>query len=252
MPGISVVIPVKDDAEPLHRCLRALAAQSRLPDEVVVVDNGSTDDSAAVALAAGARVVRCESPGIPAASARGFDVARGDILLRIDADCVPAVGWVDGMADAFDRRPDAAAFTGAARFIDGPRMLRRPLAAAYLLSYAAATAPALGHLPLFGSNLGLRAQEWRRIRDDVHRTDDVHDDLDLAFHIGRHARVSYVPGAAMGVSMRPFADARSFARRVRRGVRTVVAHWPEDFPPVRWMHRGMRRYVAGRRSRARR
>lgn len=64
-PRISVVVPVKDDAEQLRGCLAALAAQRRAPDEVLVVDNASADDSAAVALAGGARVERCDETGIP-------------------------------------------------------------------------------------------------------------------------------------------------------------------------------------------
>ena len=50
MTGVSVVIPVKDDGPRLRRCLRALAMQTRPPDEIVVVDNGSTDDSADIDL----------------------------------------------------------------------------------------------------------------------------------------------------------------------------------------------------------
>ena len=56
-PSLSVVIPVKDDAVALRHCLRALADQTVPALEVVVVDNGCTDDSVAVALEHGARVV---------------------------------------------------------------------------------------------------------------------------------------------------------------------------------------------------
>ena len=86
-PAVSVVIPVKDDAALLTRCLSALAAQDRPVDEIIVVDNGSSDDSADRARAAGARVVRCDDPGIPAAASAGYDAARGDLILRRDADC---------------------------------------------------------------------------------------------------------------------------------------------------------------------
>lgn len=247
MTGVSVVIPVKDDGPRLRRCLRALAMQTRPPDEIVVVDNGSTDDSADIARAAGARVVPCARPGIPAASACGFDAARGAVILRLDADSLPARTWVAAMTDALAARPDVAAVTGGARFVDGPRVLRAPLAAAYLAAYVLVCAPALGHWPLYGSNLGMRRSAWLAIRPHIHLRPDVHDDLDLAFHLGLRARIAFVPHAAMGVSMRPFADARAFAVRTARGVRTVVLHWPADFPPVRWVHRGMRRIVAARR-----
>lgn len=243
-PAVSVVIPVKDDAAALRRCLRALALQTSPPDEVIVVDNGSTDVSAEVAREAGAHVLTCDRPGIPAASAMGYDAAHGDIVLRLDADCLPAGSWVQEMTDAFHARPDVAAFTGGARFIDGPPALRTPLAIAYLLSYAAATVPALGHLPVFGSNLGFRRTAWLDIRSAVHRDDvDVHDDLDLSFHLGERHRIRYLSHARMGVSMRPFAHARSFSLRVWRGIRTVVVHWPRDFPPVRWMRLGLRRVL---------
>lgn len=242
--SVSVVIPVKDDDGALLRCLRALSRQTCPPDEVIVVDNGSTDASAAVARESGARVVRCDQPGIPAASSAGYDTARGDIVLRLDADCLPGDSWVQAMIDAFRARPDVAAFTGGARFVDGPPALRAPLAVAYLVAYAAATVPALGHLPVFGSNLGFRRTAWIDVRTAVHRDDaDIHDDLDLAFHLGERHRIRYLSGTGMGVSMRPFAHVRPFAHRFWRGIRTVIIHWPRDFPPVRWMRLGLRRVL---------
>jgi len=244
-PTVSVVIPVKDDGDELARCLRALASQTRRPDEIIVVDNRSSDASAQIARAAGANVVRCDEPGIPAASAVGYDSAGCELLLRLDADCIPGEGWVHVMVDAFQRRPEVAAFTGGAHFIDGPRWLRRPLMAVYLGMYAAVGIPALGHLPLFGSNLALRRDAWRSIRSAVHRHDpEVHDDFDLAFHLGERFAIGLVPQASMGVSMRPFAGVRGFARRTRWGFRTVLVHWPHDFPPLRWA-----RLVRGRNRR---
>ncbi len=238
MRSVSVVIPVKDDDRALRRCLDALARQTRTADEVIVVDNGSSDASALVAREAGARVVRCERPGIPAASATGYDAAMGDVILRLDADCVPSANWVETMTDAFDRRPDVDAFTGHARFTDGPRALRGVLAAVYLGCFALVMTPTLGHVPLFGSNLGMRASAWRAAREAVHRDDpDLHDDVDLAFHVGDVGRIRYLPRAGMGISMRPFGDARAFVRRIAMGFRTVTVHWPEDFPPKRWVRR---------------
>lgn len=240
----SVVIPVKDDADHLRQCLAALARQTCRPHEVIVVDNGSADSSAEVATASGATVVRCDQPGIPAASARGYDSAGGDVILRMDADCIPADTWVETMLGAFAQHPRVSVFTGGARFIDGPRVLRTPLAGAYLIAYAAATTPALGHLPLYGSNLAFRRSAWLAVRARVQREDpEVHDDLDLAFHFGERHRIRYLPTAEMGVSMRPFRSGRAFARRIARGFRTVMLHWPHDFPSVRWGRLALRRVL---------
>lgn len=241
---VSVVIPVKDDAVALRRCLRALAAQTRPPDEIVVVDNGSTDDSADVARAAGATVTRCDAPGIPAAAARGYDHTRGDLLLRLDADCLPSAAWVQSIVDIAAQHPRVTAFTGGARFIDGPRWLRMPLATAYLASYAVMGMLTLGHPPLFGSNLAIRRAAWREAGADAHRRDpEIHDDLDLAFHLGERHRIRLLRHAHMGMSMRPFADLGAFRRRIRRGARTVLRHWPYDFPPLRWNRILLRRIL---------
>ncbi|MCH8563888.1 glycosyltransferase family 2 protein [Nesterenkonia sp. LB17] len=239
---VSVVIPVKDDSAELTVCLAALAAQTRTADEIIVVDNASVDDSAAAARAAGATVLSCLQPGIPAASATGYDAATSDLILRLDADCVPEPRWIQDVVSAFEQQPHVAALTGPAKFIDGPVLLRRPLVHAYLFAYRNFSRPALGHRPLFGSNMAMRREAWEQVRLSVHRDDpEIHDDLDLAFHLGERHRLGAMGGEPMGISMRPFRDARAFQRRIKRGFRSVTVHWPHDFPPFRWRRASLRR-----------
>lgn len=234
---VSVVIPVKDDATSLARCLAALREQSLSPLEVVVVDDGSVDDSAAVATAAGARVVACRGEGIPAASATGYDAAGGDILARLDADCIPDRDWVERAVSALSDTEVSAA-TGYARFHDGPRALRTVGARLYLWAYFAAVTPALGHVPLFGSNLVLRRSAWLEVRDTMHRDDQlVHDDMDLAMHLGPVRRIHLDRSLGMSMSSRPFRDPRAFALRLRRGMHSILVHWPSELPWLRWARR---------------
>ncbi|WP_343318232.1 glycosyltransferase family 2 protein [Arthrobacter sp. TMP15] len=232
---VSVVIPVKNDSAVLGRCLRALGAQTRPADEIIVVDNGSSDDSVRTAEVAGATVIYCPEPGIPAASSRGYDFATGDLIFRLDADCVPPESWIASSVNYFAHHTDVSVLTGPARFIDGPAAIRVPLSAIYLSIYTLMTAPALGHRPLFGSNFAMRREVWQSVRTSVHRDDpELHDDLDLSFHIGERHHVQYLKSEAMGMSMRPFRSMSSFRRRTYRGFRTVTVHWPRDFPPHRW------------------
>ncbi len=235
-PSVTVVIPVKDDAELLAACLRRLHAQTVPPDEIVIVDNGSRDSSSAVAAALGARVIHRPGGGIPRASAAGYDEARCDVIARLDADCVAADDWIESVRDALHRDPSVCAVTGGAVFNDGPRPLRRPLAFSYLGAYYAFLTVALGHPPLFGSNFAMRRTAWNDVAAHTHRFDEeVHDDLDLAFHLGARHRIRYVQSMRMGMSMRPFTGSSSFLRRARRGMHTVIIHWPGQFPPIRWM-----------------
>lgn len=235
-PTVSVVIPVRDYAVPLAGCLDALAAQTRPADEIVVVDNASTDHSADVALAAGARVVFCGERGIPSAAAAGYDAATGELILRLDADSLPGPGWIAYMTAALSD-PDVDAVTAGAVFHDGPPRGRRPMAWAFLGTYAAFAYPALGHAPLWGSNMAFRRTAWLAVRDAVHLGPELHDDLDLAFHLGEHHRIRIVPGRSeMRVSSRTVRP-RRFAKSFSRGMGTVFAHWPREIPPLRWARR---------------
>jgi glycosyltransferase involved in cell wall biosynthesis len=97
---ISVVIPARNEARAIASVIHAVQAQApagwRL--EVIVVDDGSLDDTAGVAQSAGARVLVLESAseGGNPARARNLGAARaqGDPVVFLDADCMPDAGWL--------------------------------------------------------------------------------------------------------------------------------------------------------------
>ena len=95
---VSVVMPCLDEAEAVGECVRSALGwigQSGLKGEVVVVDNGSTDDSAAQAEAAGARVIHHSDKGYGNALKRGFREARGRYLVMGDCDGTYEFGELD-------------------------------------------------------------------------------------------------------------------------------------------------------------
>ena len=116
MPTISVVIPSRNDAPMLAACLAALRRQSRMPDEIVVVDNASTDNTAAVCSAAGVRRLYLDLPGITGATAAGLDAATGEILARLDADSVPPPDWVERVEKLLASAGPLTAVTGPGDF----------------------------------------------------------------------------------------------------------------------------------------
>ena len=90
----SVVIPHLNQPEFLARCLASLAAGSRRPDEVIVVDNGSDALPQAICDAHGARLLTEAEPGPGPARNCGVRVSSGNILAFIDADCLADPGWL--------------------------------------------------------------------------------------------------------------------------------------------------------------
>ncbi|MEN6626727.1 MAG: glycosyltransferase [Candidatus Sumerlaeia bacterium] len=99
---ISVVIPVRNRPEQIRRAVEGVLACDLPRDEyeLIVVDNGSTDDTAAAAAEAGARVVSEPVPNRCRARNRGAEAARGRWIAFIDSDCVPEPGWLGAMARA--------------------------------------------------------------------------------------------------------------------------------------------------------
>lgn len=93
---ISVVIPHLNQPAMLARGLDALMAGRRRPDEVIVVDNGSTVLPEAVCAAhPGVQLLHEPTPGPGPARNRGIAAAKGDILAFIDADCIADPGWLE-------------------------------------------------------------------------------------------------------------------------------------------------------------
>lgn len=238
MPSISVIIPVYNDAALLRTCLAALDAQTRTADEIVVVDNASTDASAQVARDFGARIVFEPRRGILSATATGFDAATGEILARLDADSVPSPTWLEEIERILETRPDASAVTGTATFYGGTAFARWFGRACYLGAYFTLIRGLLGHPPLFGSNFALRREGWRRMRNGFHRDrNDIHDDLDLSYQIEPDMNVVYGGDLGMSISARPFGSWAGFGRRVGWGFRTVWINVREETPVQRWAAR---------------
>ncbi|HEY6390185.1 MAG TPA: glycosyltransferase family A protein [Bryobacteraceae bacterium] len=112
--SISVVIPVHNAAASLGRCLGALKTSTFQNFECVVVDDGSTDDSAALAAASGARVIATGGQRGPAyARNRGVEAAKGEILFFIDADVMVQSGTLAQVANAFEENAALDALIGS-------------------------------------------------------------------------------------------------------------------------------------------
>jgi len=136
----AAVIPAYNEASTVGEVVE-VALRAALIDEVVVVDNASTDDTAAEALKAGARVETCVEAGKGQAMAAGVATTDAPVIVFLDADLVGLVpGHVDRLAEAvlsgrvgmacglFDRGPVLnRLFLRVLPILTGQRALRREI-----------------------------------------------------------------------------------------------------------------------------
>lgn len=113
-PFISIIVPAYNAREHLDRCLDALLASSYTSREIIVVDDGSTDDTAEMARAKGVPVLeRTRQAGPGAARNEGALQAKGEILLFVDADVLVTEGTVALVAKRFTENPAVDALFGS-------------------------------------------------------------------------------------------------------------------------------------------
>lgn len=232
---IAVVIPAYNEEHFLKQCLDALDTQIVKPDVVYVVDNNSTDGTARIAKSYSfVTVLKEPVQGICAATKRGMDEAgnTSDIILRCDADSRPNRDWIEKTMHAFRSSRSIGAVTGPGIFYDTSKWKAVFFYVTYMLPYFLSVGLAVGKVPLFGSNMAIRADVWREMSNKTHLTDrqDLHDDIDMTYHLPETTRVKYVAGLRMPISARPFRSLRSMKKRYTAGFASVKAHWPEHSP----------------------
>jgi glycosyltransferase involved in cell wall biosynthesis len=108
MTTATVIVPARNAADMIGECIKSLRAQT-VPVEIIIVDDGSDDGTAALAKKLGAKVLRQQKKGPASARNLGAGAAKGEVLLFTDADCVPESGWVEMMLVPFSDRSIAGA-----------------------------------------------------------------------------------------------------------------------------------------------
>jgi glycosyltransferase involved in cell wall biosynthesis len=165
---ITTIVCAYNESSLLPACLFSLLAQTRPPDEILVVNNASTDGTGAVARAiAGVRVVDEPRKGLVVAREAGRQAASGDLLAYVDADCRVPLQWLERVEARFAARDGLVGVTGPYRFYDWD-WSGRVLVRAYDMLVAPPTHAFLHHALgigaiLYGGNFAVRRDALERI-----------------------------------------------------------------------------------------
>jgi glycosyltransferase involved in cell wall biosynthesis len=225
-----------NEARFLAPCLHSLLAQTRPPDELIVIDNASTDGTAAVARGVpGVQVVSEPVRGLVIARETARRAARGDLLAYVDADCRVPLQWLERMERRFMSRPSTVAVSGPYRFYDWDAV-GRALVRAYDWLVAPPVHMLVHHVlrkgaVLYGGNFVVRKEALDRI-GGFDQTIEFHgEDTNLARRLTAVGRVELARECWVWTSARRYramGKRRVFGIYVRNFWSEVLRHRPAD------------------------
>lgn len=192
MVAVSVIVPVRNGALYIDQALASLAVQTFSDFEIVVVDNGSTDETPALLARWTEReprlnVVRLDRSQLSGALAHASGLAKGALIARLDADDIASPERLERQVAAMSARPDVGLLGSAALLIDseGRRigMMTRPK------SDSEIRARQRSHSSLIPSSSMMRAEIFRRA-GGYRRGLNISEDFDLWTRMMEHCRAA--------------------------------------------------------------
>lgn len=178
---VSAVVITYNEEKYIKNCLESLTSQIEKADEIILVDNNSTDRTVEIAKQfPEVRIVKEEKQGMIYARNKGFDSAKYELIVRCDADTRVSKDWVKNIKAHFEKEK-VDALSGPIAFYEFPKTgMQKIITNIYndgaILIYQ--------HRILDGPNMSLTKEIWGKVRDKVCLIDkDVHEDADLAMHI---------------------------------------------------------------------
>jgi glycosyltransferase involved in cell wall biosynthesis len=233
---ISVIVCAHNEERFLAPCLHSLLAQSRIPDEVILINNASSDRTAAVAAAIpGVRVIDEPRKGLVVARERGRQEARGDLLVYVDADCRAPLTWLERIESRFERDEDLLAMSGNYRFYDWD-WWGRTLLRAYDFTLGPATHILVKYIlrigvVFYGGNFAVRREALERISGFDTSIEFHGEDTNLARRISKAGRVRLKQSCYVATSARRYKTmgrGKVFGLYVRNFCAELFLHRPSD------------------------
>ena len=244
-PRVSVVVCTHNGERTLRDCLEGCLELDYPSFEVIVVDDGSTDASAAIASEYGFRVIRTANEGLAAAPTRGRAAATGEIIAYLDDDARPDPHWLMYLAWAFAHSLHAG-IGGPNVAPPGDGTIARCVANSpggpihVLLSDEVAE-----HIP--GCNMAFRRDELEAIGGFDPQFRVAGDDVDVCWRLQHRGRTLGFSPAAM-VWHRRRSSVRAYWRQQRgygRAEALLERKWPEKYNAAGHVSWGGRVYQNG-------
>ena len=233
---ISVIVCAHNEERFVAACLYSLLAQSRCPDEIILINNASDDATGIIARGIpGVRVIDERRKGLVVARERGRLEANGDLLVYVDADCRAPLMWLDKIERRFLETPALLALSGNYRFYDWD-WWGRTLLRAYDLTLGPATHILVKYVlrigvVFYGGNFAVRRDALDRIGGFDTRIEFHGEDTNLGRRLSAIGNVELRYDCFLFTSARRYnamGKGAVFRLYVRNFVSELLHHRPKD------------------------
>ena len=233
---MSVIVCAHNEAQYIGPCLHSLLAQTRRPDEIIVINNASTDETRAVAeQIPSVRVVDESRKGLVVARETGRRTATGNVLVYLDADCRAPLRWLELIERHFMKRPELIALSAPYRFYDWD-WWGRLLIRAYDFTLAPLTQLLVKYVLrigtiFYGGNFAVRSDALARIGGFDTSIEFHGEDTNLGRRLLACGRVSLMRDCYLYTSARRYnamGKGAVFRLYVRNFTSEVLHHRPKD------------------------
>lgn len=185
---LGVVVPCYNEADTISSCLDGLIMQGTVIDEIIIVDNNSSDKTEAIVKMYMKKYKKIillheKKQGVQFARNTGLAEAKSDIIARIDADTIVKKKWASALVDFYDAKihSNVGAASGQTHYFDIP-FPRITQFFTNVFTHFANQKLADSHT-IYGANMSLRREAWQRIKNDVCMRPGIMEDQDLGYHI---------------------------------------------------------------------
>lgn len=212
---ISIVVPAYNEQNYIGLLLDSILGQTRHPDEIIICNNNSTDNTVKVIQKYQSllpiKIVSEPKKGIRFAVEKAWRSSSGDLILKTDADCVLPSNWVKNYEQLFIRSPELSAAGGGFFASDGNLLVKilAPLAVEinrtilYLVK---------GYLVLFGGNCAIKRSFLLDVNGYLSEEQSILDDglISKKFH-DSHAKIKVINNPCF-TSVRSFSNTKNAIR----------------------------------------
>jgi glycosyltransferase involved in cell wall biosynthesis len=216
---ISVVIPALNEEKYLPDCLKSLRNQDYTgPYEIIIADNGSTDNTIRIAQDFQARVVPCpEKKNVFYARQIGADAAQGDIIAQADADTLYPRNWLSRIADRFEKHPEMVAVTGRYVYTEPPWWA--------VVEYVIRTLTNMWTVPILGRPWVVSGATFAFRREIFVKLGGYHDIVYAPDQWGIASRLNRAGKVAFDSKLRVITSPRSVKKPIFRIFKEGLINW---------------------------